>query len=63
MSLNGGGETKERGFCSSLVRFWTLVATFNSAAVPTYLGLLALWLLIFFFLPSLHGWEKQSSRK
>lgn len=29
--------------------FWALVATFNSAVMPTYLGLLALWLLIFFF--------------
>lgn len=47
------GKQRRHGFLDgSLVLFWTLVETFNSAAVPTYLGLSALWHLIFLFPPT-----------
>lgn len=40
-------ETKERRFSGTLSgAILDSVVTFNSAAMPTYLGLLALWLLI-----------------
>lgn len=50
-----GGIKGEAGFWSPEVLFWAFGATFNSAVMPTYLGLLAVWFFIFYFFPSLHG--------
>lgn len=46
-SFKWGDQRRNKFLDGCLVLFWTLVATFNSAAMPTYLGLSALSSLIF----------------
>lgn len=45
--FESGNQRTDKFLDCSLLQFWTLAATFNSAAMPTHLGLLRLWRLIF----------------